>query len=196
MVAYLSLIGLVLSVAYPGTPAAAEGREVLSPSPQISTVEGLAGHRELMTRGADAAALPEAPSEQAGTSHVRAPSGTLDANFVGLSGSIKPSDGALAVGPSSVVEIVNGTPGTSNVGIYDKSGRVLRLTTLTELLGLSGTTLISDPRAYYDPISSRWYVVVFGIDLSELVARFYLGISRSADPLGGFCEFSKDESVK
>ena len=196
VLAYLALVALFLNVGHPAGSATAEGREVLAPAPQISLEQGIAPHRELMTRGPDAPALAEAAPEQAETSHVLAPNSPLDANFAGLGGSVKPSDGALAVGPSNILQIVNGMPGTNNVGIYDKTGRILRATTLPELLGLDATTLMSDARAFYDPTSSRWYLVVFGIDLSELVARFYLGISRSADPLGGFCEFSKDESVK
>ena len=156
---------------------------------------GLEAERQTMLRGEDTGPFTAADETEGDRSRVLAPS-PLDANFVALGGSVHPSDGALAVGPSHVLEIVNGLPGTNNVGIYDKTGRALTVTTLPNLMGLDSGTLMSDPRAFYDLVSARWYVLSFGINPVEFVARFYLAISLSADPLGGFCEFSKDESVQ
>lgn len=120
----------------------------------------------------------------------------LDANFAGLAGSLPPSDGALAVGPAHVLEIVNGEPGRSNVAVYSKGGALLKSQPLADLLQIDPATLMSDPRAHYDPGTGRWFIVVLSINFSTNSARFHLAISQTADPTVGFCAFSKDQSLR
>jgi hypothetical protein len=100
------------------------------------------------------------------------------------------------VGPSHLLEIVNGRPGATNIAIFNKTGARLLSWSLSTFFGLPVTTEMSDPRAYYDPVAGRWYVLGFSVDLDARTDRFYLAISRSTDPTQGFCQYSKDQSVK
>lgn len=136
-------------------------------------------------------------AQEAGNSRVVLAATTAwDTAFAGLHGSAQPSDGALAVGPSHVLEIVNGVPGETNVAVFDKSGRALMAQSLSSLLGIAANTYLTDARAYYDSLSAKWFVSSFSINFTTPAASMYLAISATADPTAGFCYFHKDASLR
>lgn len=94
--------------------------------------------------------------------------GGLDANQ--LAG-VNPADVQVAAGPGgTVVETVN-----SSIGIWSVSGAAAALVS-NQLLGVfftgagidRSTDDMTDPRVLFDPVSGRWFAVVFDITRREL----------------------------
>ena len=95
-----------------------------------------------------------------------------------------PPDSQLAVGPEQVLQAVN-----IAMRLTDRSGGNAFSQTLTEHFGLPPSTggslepTITDPKAYYDPLSKRFFLVILEVDFARSVyARAYLSVSRSSAP--------------
>jgi hypothetical protein len=75
---------------------------------------------------------------------------------LGETGTITPSDMALAVGPNHVMQLVNIT-----VGVTDKFGNMFQgfPKSLNDFLGLPPSAFTFDPRAVYDAVNDRFIVV-------------------------------------
>ncbi len=163
----------------------------------------------VFTQAEAAVGAPEAPSV---STLVAAP--PPGASFVGLDHfdqrnladngnqfSLEPPDQALAVGKGRIVEVVN-----SALQVYDTSGNALLAApvSVNRFFGLPSefdrTTLIrgpfmSDPRAYYDWATQRFFVAEFasavdanGNDVGISVQ--YLAVSQTSDPTAGWNIYS------
>jgi hypothetical protein len=104
---------------------------------------------------------------------------------LGQSGGVVPSDMALAISNSWVVQVVN-----SRIGVYNKSG-VLQSGFPKALGGAGGffpsaTTDIGDPRAFYDRMSNHFVVVADDFTGGKM----WLAASVSNDPRGAWNIYS------
>jgi len=107
-------------------------------------------------------------------------------NFTGATfgsdSSAQPPDGGLAVGPSHVVEFING-----RYSVFAKLNPV-RLQTKTDLAfwssaGISvSSSFVSDPRIVFDNRSQRWFAAMIDVPSGMGANRFLLAVSASADP--------------
>ncbi len=125
--------------------------------------------------GSDAPELSRAPG-------VKASFPGLGQGELGLG--VYPPDSQLAVGPQHVLQAVN-----IAVRLTDHTGDNAVSQTLTEHFGLPPVTggstepTITDPKAHYDPLSERFFLVMLEVDLaSSAYARAYLSVSRSNAP--------------
>jgi hypothetical protein len=93
--------------------------------------------------------------------------------------SVNPSDTQLAVGPTAVVQAVN-----TSVAVYSPSGQLLQQQTLGQFFSGGGVDRsrdsTTDPRVLWDPVSGRFFAVMFDITRLEIV----LAMTITADPLG------------
>lgn len=96
-------------------------------------------------------------------------------------------DAAIAVGPSHVVEFING-----RYSVYDKANEH-RLQTMTDLsfwsqAGVKVTSPydVTDPRLFFDVTLQRWFASEMDDDPTGVFKtnRFLLAVSASADPTG------------
>lgn len=115
----------------------------------------------------------------------------------------EPPDQALAVGNGYVLEAVNNA-----LAVYKTDGTVAAApTTMYQFLGLPpeyirgtgtyGAVSLSDPRAYYDPTSKRFFVEEWGTgqnpDGSATgTSAIYVAVSVSSDPTGGYTLYTFD----
>jgi len=141
---------------------------------------------EVMAPGPPAELGPvSAPDAKA--PHLTAP---IDLSFAGVADTRIPSDGALAVGPAHLLEVVNST-----VGVFSKTGAVLQTKTLPQFFSTATTSRMGDARALYDSLSQRWLVLAFEVNFSQRTSRLWLAISQGPDPTGSFCTYTKDQSI-
>jgi hypothetical protein len=115
----------------------------------------------------------------------------LTKGFPGVAeGSLTPSDMALAVGPKYVLQAVN-----TSLLVTDKTG-VVQLgypKSLQSFFGLSASTYVTDPRAFYDWSNNRYVVVM----LTETLAAsgnqgfLLLAASQTNDPRGAWWNYGK-----
>jgi hypothetical protein len=111
-----------------------------------------------------------------------APAGAPLVSFTGQDSrqsNVNPSDTQLAVGPTAVVQAVN-----SSIAIYSPAGQLLQQQTLGQFFSGSGADRsrdsTTDPRVLWDPVSGRFFAVMFDITRLEIV----LAVTTTADPLG------------
>jgi hypothetical protein len=111
-----------------------------------------------------------------------APAGAPLVSFVGQDSrqsNVNPSDTQLAVGPTAVVQAVN-----SSIAIYSPAGQLLQQQTLGQFFSGGGVDRsrdsTTDPRVLWDPVSGRFFAVMFDITRLEIV----LAVTTTADPLG------------
>jgi hypothetical protein len=111
-----------------------------------------------------------------------APAGAPLVSFVGQDSrqsNVNPSDTQLAVGPTAVVQAVN-----SSIAIYAPTGQLLQQQTLGQFFSGGGIDRsrdsTTDPRVLWDPVSGRFFAVMFDITRLEIV----LAVTTTADPLG------------
>jgi hypothetical protein len=111
-----------------------------------------------------------------------APPGPALVSFVGQDSrqsNVNPSDTQLAVGPTAVVQAVN-----SSIAVYSPAGQLLQQQTLGQFFSGGGIDRsrdsTTDPRVLWDPVSGRFFAVMFDITRLEIV----LAVTTTADPLG------------
>jgi hypothetical protein len=92
-----------------------------------------------------------------------------------------PPDPDFGVGPNWVVCVVN-----SSIGFYNKStgANTFLRTFETFFSGLGAGTFLFDPKALFDPISGRFFVLCLEADFSANVSKVLLAVSDDADPNG------------
>uniref|UniRef100_Q021Z3 Uncharacterized protein n=1 Tax=Solibacter usitatus (strain Ellin6076) TaxID=234267 RepID=Q021Z3_SOLUE len=117
--------------------------------------------------------------------------------------STEPPDQALAIGNGLVLESVN-----LAIAVYNTAGTQLGITSLNEFFGLPdaivrGTTpvygpFLSDPRAYFDAPTNRWFVTILEIDTNPVTgdllghSSVMIAVSQTPSPLGAFNIYALD----
>lgn len=182
----------------PQAPAASANPSAVPLRVGVSASDYAARKQQALTRGL--APLPgevgmSAPALNGGVTPLAGPvaigpdvvspnTPTVRYNFAGIPGTgWSPSDMALAVGPTYVLQVVN-----ESIAIYSKTG-VLQAgypKTLQAFSGCGCSNSLFDPRAYYDWYSGR-YVVEFARDNgSSASSSFYIAASSTGDPRGAW----------
>jgi len=96
-----------------------------------------------------------------------------------------------AVGPDSVVELING-----RFGVYDKTGNLKTATSLDQFWMNAGVTPTSnsfDPRIVYDDVNDRWFAA--SVDNAAAANSFLVAVSNSDDPTAGWTGFKIDSDA-
>jgi hypothetical protein len=105
-------------------------------------------------------------------------------------GNVTPADQAIAVGdnPIGVFQAINVC-----VNVFSKQGvqQAGYPKSFTSFFGLSPSTSTTDPRAIYDWINHRYYMVMIDFSGSQTAASHYnFAVSNSDDPTGGWCLYT------
>jgi len=115
---------------------------------------------------------------------------TPSTNFAGISATgWLPPDCTMAVGPSHVLVSVN-----SSVAIYQKNGAVALATrSLTSWFSnVIQDATVFDPKALYDQHANRWILIAVAVNNATRGSWFLISVSRTADPLQGWLNYSLD----
>ena len=124
--------------------------------------------------------------------------------YAGTQFSEEPPDQAFAVGNGFVVEAVNNA-----IAVYKTDGTLVSPATPTvQFLGLQptinrgtgiyGSVSLSDPRAYYDPTSKRFFIEEWGTAVDPATgantgaSAIYVAVSQTSDPTGGYSLYTFD----
>ena len=117
---------------------------------------------------------------------------SLSVNLDGMPGVTSPADPSLDVGPNHVVQMINGTGG-STFKVWDKSGNVIQNSTTFDnfmnsasLNGNPGWSGAGDPIVIYDQRADRWMLTEFCSGCNDL----FIAISTTADPTGSYYTYS------
>ena len=103
-------------------------------------------------------------------------------NWAGINPGADPSDNTMAVGPSHVVQMVNGS-GTP-LRVYNKStGAVLQNTSVKALTGVAN---VGDPNIVYDQQADRYVLLVIK---SITGGDLQICVSKTNDPTGQYYEY-------
>lgn len=112
---------------------------------------------------------------------------------IGFTGSFPP-DPDIAVGPTHVVQVVNGA-----VAFYQKNGtRVFQQPDSPSGFwsGLNATNFIFDPKAFYDHLSKRFFIVELELDDANKKSYILLAVSDDSNPVGTWFKYRIDVGVK
>ncbi|MFY9529772.1 MAG: hypothetical protein WAR24_12760, partial [Candidatus Acidiferrales bacterium] len=103
---------------------------------------------------------------------------------------LEPPDQGLCVGNGLIMETINLV-----TAVYTQSGsRVVGPAPLNFFFGVPRDS-ISDPRCYFDPGTSRWFMTItdpFSVDIIPGRSFVLLAVSFDASPLDGFLLFAVD----
>ena len=109
-----------------------------------------------------------------------------------MPGVTSPADPSLDVGPNHVIQMINGTGG-STFKIWDKSGNVIQNSTTFDnfmnsasLNGNPGWGGAGDPIVIYDQRADRWLLTEFSSSGNNL----YVAVSTAADPTGSYYTYT------
>lgn len=102
-------------------------------------------------------------------------------NRDGLGGFNSPHDPTGDVGQRYYIQAINVT----QVGIFDKSGTLLRQFAMQDLWQDLGATSAGDPIVLYDEIDKRWIITEFTDPANLLIA-----VSTTSDPFGSYFAYS------
>jgi hypothetical protein len=103
---------------------------------------------------------------------------------------IEPPDQGLCAGNGFIIEHVN-----LLLAVYTQSGSRIAGPASSNLFFGVPTDFISDPRCYFDPGTSRWFMTITDVDSQDIIPfrSFVLGaVSVDANPLHGFALFAID----
>lgn len=108
---------------------------------------------------------------------------------------LDPPDPCAGVGPNHVVFVVN-----TRVGFYDKAtGAQQFLQDLATFFGATAQTNFQfDPKVVYDPVASRWYMIILdGFNQSEPAGRsnILLAVSDDSNPNGTWHKYRIDSTI-
>ena len=103
----------------------------------------------------------------------------LNQNFDGIGyTSVSPADPSVDVGPTYVIQMINGGSG-SYFEVFDKSGNtVVNQTYFDNFFGMPGGA--GDPIVLYDELAGRWLMSEFSSSGNNL----HVAVSSTGDPLG------------
>lgn len=117
---------------------------------------------------------------------------SIGQNFTGSSyndSGFIPPDSMGAVGPSHIVELING-----RYAVFSKTGTFIEGSSLNAFWINAGVTpagsFAFDPRIIYDSHSSRWFAVA--VDNAGAANNILVAVSGSNDPTGGWTGFAID----
>jgi|AMFO01.1.fsa_nt_gi hypothetical protein len=102
---------------------------------------------------------------------------------------VEPPDQALAVGQGFVLEGVN-----LAIRVYEAAtgAPLTPAVDLNTFFGLSADDFTSDPKAYYDDQTQRWFVTILQIDPNFTAAHTMVAVSDTNDPAGSYTIYSVD----
>jgi hypothetical protein len=103
---------------------------------------------------------------------------TTDVTLFGQDNNLEPPDTQIAVGPDTVVEMVN-----ANMSVWSKYGKRTYYIDLNTFYGVPAGYLITDPRVLYDKSSGRFIASAVAIT-NSWNSNVYLAVSQSSDPTG------------
>jgi len=116
----------------------------------------------------------------------------LGVNIDGMPGVTSPADPSVDVGPNHVVQMINGTGG-STFKVWDKSGNVVQNSTTFDNFmnsasqnGNPGWSGAGDPIVVYDQRADRWMLTEFCSGCNDL----FIAISTTPDPTGSYYTYS------
>lgn len=112
---------------------------------------------------------------------------------IGFTGAYPP-DPDIAVGPTHVVQVVNGA-----VAFYQKNGtRVFQQPDSPSGFwsGLNATNFIFDPKAFYDHLSRRFFIVELELDEANKGSFLLLAVSDDSNPVGTWYKYRVPVGVK
>ncbi len=127
-------------------------------------------------------------------SQAHAQTAAIGLNFTGTTrgndSTFNPPDSMGAVGPSHIVEMING-----QYAVYDKAhGGTLDKRSLNDFFDAFGPgfdgPFTFDPRVIYDPFAQRWYATA--VDNVGAANNIHMAVSVSANPLDGWRAFKVD----
>lgn len=95
-----------------------------------------------------------------------------------------PPDGAVAVGPDQVIQVVNTT-----FRIMDRTGLSLFEAPIEDWFQLPVDIQAGDPRVEYDPIAGRWIMLASTFDLDPTGGYVLVTISDTPDAMGQWTNF-------
>ncbi len=103
-----------------------------------------------------------------------------------------PPDPQIAAGTDHVMVVVNG-----GVRIFRKDGTVLYDNTLSGFFSpiYPGSGSVFDPKVVYDPLAERWYVLSVFVSYSPESSFYYLAVSQTSDPTGGWFYYKLDATL-
>lgn len=102
-----------------------------------------------------------------------------------------PPDPSLAVGKNHVVVVVN-----SSISFHTRSGtQQFQQPFQTFLAGLGTGTFLFDPKAYYDRLADRFFVVVLEQDDATQVSKAIVCVSDDGDPNGTWFKYRIDTKL-
>ncbi len=101
-----------------------------------------------------------------------------------------PPDGAIAAGPSHLIEAVN-----SSVLVLSKAGGFLAESPLANFFPVPSTSFTTDPRVLYDTTTGRWFVLTLSQASDRTNSRLHVAYSQNADPLGAYCKYTFDMTL-
>lgn len=117
------------------------------------------------------------------------PRANVTAKFpgIGFNGSW-PADTNFAVGPGHIVQVVN-----TSIAFYTKSGNKIFQQTINGGGGFWGSVgaggFIFDPKAFYDPISNRYFVVALDLNEGSSISKILVAVSDDSNPTGSWFKY-------
>lgn len=112
---------------------------------------------------------------------------------IGFTGPIPP-DPDIAVGPKHVVEVVNG-----GVAFFEKGGKKVfqqQDTPTGFWSGLNCTDFIYDPKAFYDQLAKRFFIVELEMDDANKGSWILIAVSDDDNPVGTWYKYRFAVNVK
>ena len=173
------------------SPEAASGPATTSPRPTLARRFSNPTRVASAKAGSESPTSPRAETAQPQTT-VANPSLLNILTFSGTSevdntGGIEPPDGAVAVGTTHVVEMVN-----ARATVYTRAGVQVSAFNLDPFFGLpaGGSQFTSDPRVLWDPTGSRFWasVVVVTVDATgaPIASELRVAFSQTNTALGSW----------
>ncbi len=100
----------------------------------------------------------------------------------------EPPDQGLAVGNGYILEAVN-----DSLAVYTTQGiQVTPAVGLAGFFGLPAQAFVSDPRAYYDADTQRWFVAEWVSSTRLQKSEYLIAVSQTSDPSGDFAVYKLD----
>lgn len=123
------------------------------------------------------------------------PRGTLGAKFpgIGFTGWIPP-DPNHAVGPGHIVQVVN-----TSLAFFTKTGTKLFQQSMAGGSGFFGSLgaggFVFDPKAFYDAISQRFFVIALEQDDGSAVSKILIAVSDDSNPSGNWNKYRIEAKI-
>lgn len=99
-----------------------------------------------------------------------------------------PPDPDIAVGPTHVVQVVNGA-----VAFFDKTSgaKVFQQpdTPTGFWSGLNATDFIFDPKCFYDPLARRFFIVELELEEAQKISSLLVAVSDDTNPMGTWFKY-------